>query len=142
MNFSSVVVTSPLRLLTLFLGISGGVVQWRLDASQSVLNLFDLRLDSPARPPLRLKHYQHGIRTLLLPTLSALLLLLAVVHNLKVWLLGPDYSHRLYATIEVNLLLAVMAGVNFVVQKRWIATLAAVILALDWLYMGAVNSVV
>ena len=88
------------------------------------------------------KHYQHGIRTLLLPTLSALLLLLAVARNLKVWLLGPDYSHRLYATIELNLLLAVLAGVYFVVRKRWIATLAAVILALDWLYMGAVNSVV
>ena len=88
------------------------------------------------------KHYQYGLRTLLLPTLSALLLLLAVVPNAKLLLLGSDYSHRLYVTIELNILLAVVAAVYFGVRKRWIAVLAAVILALDWLYMGAVNSVV
>ncbi len=88
------------------------------------------------------KHYQHGLRTLLLPTLSALLLLLAVVRNAKVLLLGSDYSHRLYVTIELNILLAVVAAVYFGVRKKWIAALAAVILALDWLYMGTVNSVV
>jgi hypothetical protein len=89
-----------------------------------------------------LEHYQHGLRTLLLPTLSAVLLLLAVVRNAKVLLLGSDYSHGLYVTIELNILLAVFAAVYFGVRKRWIAALAAVILALDWLYMGAVNSVV
>src|SRR6516225_3609664 len=74
------------------------------------------------------KHCQHGLRTLLLPTLSALLLLLAAVRDLKVWLLGPDYSHRLYVTIELNLLLAVVAAVYLTARKRWIAALAAVIL--------------
>jgi|SRR5579872_4521989 len=88
------------------------------------------------------KHYQHGLRTLLLPTLSALLLLLAVVRNAKVLLLGSDYSQRMYITIELNILLAVVAAVYFCVRNRWIAAIAAVILALDWLYMGAVNSVV
>jgi hypothetical protein len=88
------------------------------------------------------KHSQDGLRALLWPSLSALLLLSAIVNILKVPLLGPDYSHRLYITIEVNMLLAVVAAVYFGVRKRWIAALAAVILALDWLYMGAVNSVV
>src|SRR5215469_964345 len=32
----------------------------------------------------------------------------------------PTHSHRLYVTIELNLLLAVLAGVYFVVRKRWI----------------------
>ena len=41
----------------------------------------------------------------------------------------------------LNILLAVVAAVYFGVRKGWIAALAAVILALDWLYMGAVNSV-
>jgi hypothetical protein len=76
---------------------------------------------------------QHGLRTLLLPTLSAALLLLAIVRDFKVWLLGPDYSHRLYVTIELNLILAIVAVVYFVARKRWIAALAALILALDWL---------
>jgi len=88
------------------------------------------------------KYHQHGRRTLLLPTLSAVLLLLAVVRDLKLWFLGPDYSNRLYVTIGFNLLLAVVAAVYFGLRKRWIAALAALILAIDWLYMGAVNSVV
>ena len=88
------------------------------------------------------KYYQQGRTTLLLPTLSAVLLLLAAVRDLKVWLLGPDYSDRLYVTIGINLLLAFVAVVYFGLLKRWIAVLAALILALDWLYMGAVNSVV
>jgi len=88
------------------------------------------------------KYYQRGPRTLLLPSLSAVLLLFALVRDLKWSLLGPDYSHRLYVTIEVNTLFAVVAAVYFGVQKRWIAAVAALILALDWLYMGAVNSVV
>jgi hypothetical protein len=125
---------------------SRGVVKWRLDASQSILNYSDLPLDSPPRPPLRCGLAQAqatpGLRTLLLPTVSALLLLLAVVPNAKVLFLGSDYSHRLYVTIDLNILLAVVAAVYFGVRKRWIAALAAVILALDWLYMGAVNSVV
>lgn len=77
-----------------------------------------------------------------MPTVSALLLLLAVVPNAKVLFLGSDYSRRLYVTIDLNILLAVVAAVYFGVRKGWIAALAAVILALDWLYMGAVNSVV
>lgn len=88
------------------------------------------------------KYFQREPRTLLVPTLSAVLLLLAVVRDLKWSLLGPDYSNRLYITIGVNMLLAVVATVYFSVRKRWIAALAALILALDWLYMGAVNSVV
>src|SRR5215470_6576503 len=88
------------------------------------------------------KYFQREPRTLLVPTLSAVLLLLAVVRDLKWSLLGPDYSNRLYVTIGLNMLLAVVATVYFGVRKRWIAALAALILALDWLYMGAVNSVV
>ena len=88
------------------------------------------------------KYHSHAYRTLLLPTLSAGLLLSGVVRDLKLWLLGPDYSHRLYVTIELNLILAVVTAVYFGVRKRWIAALAALVLALDWLYMGSINSVV
>ena len=88
------------------------------------------------------RQYRPEARTLLLPTASALLLLLAIVRSLKVWLLGSDYRPRLYVSIEVNMLVAIVALVYFGVTKRWIAALAALILALDWLYIGAVNSVV
>jgi glucan phosphoethanolaminetransferase (alkaline phosphatase superfamily) len=87
------------------------------------------------------RHYQHLSRTLLLPTLSALLLVAAVVRNLKV-LLGSDYSHRLYISIEVNMFLGVAAAIYFLWKKRWTPAVAALILALDWLFLGAINSVV
>ena len=88
------------------------------------------------------KHYPHALTTLPLPTLSAVLLLSAVVRNFKLLFLGSDYSHSLYLTIELNLLLAIVAAIYFGVTKRWIAGLAALILAANWLYMGAINSVV
>jgi len=77
-----------------------------------------------------------------LPTVSALLLLLAVERHLKVLLLGPDYANRLYITIWVNLLVAIVSTVYFGMKRKWIALLAALILALDWGIMGAINSVV
>jgi hypothetical protein len=88
------------------------------------------------------RNYQDSSRTLLLPTFSALLLLSTLFGNLKLWLLGSDYGHRLYVTIEVNMLLAMVAAIYFGMKKRWIAALAALLLALDWLYMASVNSVV
>ena len=50
--------------------------------------------------------YPQAARTLLVPTLSAVLLLLASVRFLKLLFLGSDYSGRLFVTIDVNTLLA------------------------------------
>jgi hypothetical protein len=36
--------------------------------------------------------------TLIVPTLSVVLLMLAIQRDLRAMLLGPDYSHRLYTT--------------------------------------------
>lgn len=81
-------------------------------------------------------------KMLLLPTLSSFLLLSAVLRELKVWLLGSDYSQRLYTAIEMNVLLAIIAAIYFGITKRWLPALASLILAADWLCMGAINSVV
>jgi hypothetical protein len=88
------------------------------------------------------RDYPNPIRTLLAPTLSALLLLSAVVHDFKAWFIGSDYSHRLYMTIELNVFLAIIAAIYFVVRKRWLAGLAALIVAADWMYMAVINSAV
>jgi hypothetical protein len=74
--------------------------------------------------------------------LSTALALAASVHDVKWALLGPDYSNRLYATIGINMAIAVILGLYLGITRRWVAALAAIILALDWLYMGAINSVV
>jgi hypothetical protein len=88
------------------------------------------------------RNYRHALRVLPLPTLSAILLFTSAHRGLRVWLLGSDYSHRLYLTIELNMLLAIVAAVYFVVTKRWIAGLAALILAADWFFVGLLNSMV
>jgi hypothetical protein len=80
--------------------------------------------------------------TLTVPTLSAVLLLLSIQRDLRWMLLGPNYSHRLYITIEVNLLLLIIAAVYYGTRKEWIVAVASVMLALVWLYVGAINSVV
>jgi len=75
-------------------------------------------------------------------TVSALLLLLAAIRDLKVLLLGPDYTNRLYITIEVNLLVAIVATIYFGVKQKSMALIPGLILAVDTGIMGAINSVV
>jgi hypothetical protein len=48
----------------------------------------------------------------------------------------------LYITIELNLLVAIVATIYFGVKQKWIAFIGALILAVDWGIMGAINSVV
>src|SRR5215470_16858791 len=80
--------------------------------------------------------------TFVLLLVSGLLLLSATVRNIKWALLGGDYTHRLYVTIEVNILLAAICGLYLACTRRFLAALSATVLALGWLYCGIVNSVV
>lgn len=75
-------------------------------------------------------------------TLSATLLWSSSIHSVKLVLLGDDYSHRLFTTIEVNILVAIVLGLYLGIQRRWIAATAAVMLAVGWLFVGAINSTV
>jgi hypothetical protein len=75
-------------------------------------------------------------------TLSAALYLSADIRSLKLTLLGSDYSHRLFTTVVVNILVAIILGIHLGIKRRWIAAIAAVILAFGWLLIGAINSVV
>lgn len=79
---------------------------------------------------------------LTLLTLSAILLLSSGVRSVKLLLLGANYSHRLYTTLELNFFLAVILGLYMAIRKRWVATVAAIFLGLAWVYLMVVNSVV
>ncbi len=79
---------------------------------------------------------------LALLTLDGLLLLSATARSMKSWLLGADYSHRLFTTVEINLVLVLLLAGYLAFKKNWMAMAGALILALDLLYLGAVNSVV
>jgi hypothetical protein len=75
-------------------------------------------------------------------SLSALLFVSAAIRNVKLTLLGSDYSDRLFTTIGVNILVAIIIGVYLGVKRRWIGAIAALLLAFGWLVVGAVNSAV
>ena len=73
---------------------------------------------------------------------SALVFLGASLRPLKSIILGGDYSHRLYTTIYINLLLCVALSLLLAFRRRWIAAVATAILGLGWLLAGAINSAV
>ena len=57
-------------------------------------------------------------------------------------LLGPDYSDRLFLTLDVNILVTVFAGVCFVLQQRMTLACCTTVLAFLWVFLRAINSVV
>jgi hypothetical protein len=69
-------------------------------------------------------------------------MILAIWPGLKEALLGRDYSQRLYTTIEVLLVVMVVGSVYFLIRKRWMLAIASIILAIDWLWIGIINSAV
>ena len=89
------------------------------------------------------RRYDRRARTtLIIPALSVVFLLLVIQHDLRWILLGPDYSHRLYLTIEVNAVLALLSALYSGINRAWMALVASVVVALTWLWVGAINSVV
>jgi hypothetical protein len=87
------------------------------------------------------------ILALLILAGSAVLLVSSASRTVKLALLGPDYSNRLFISIGLNLATAIILGFISTIRRRSIgrrsiAAIAAFVLALGWLYMWAVNSVV
>ena len=75
-------------------------------------------------------------------TLSAVLLTVSEVRAWKLALIVPDYSSRLGATIGTNILVALSLGIYLGIKRRWVATIAALILAYVWLMVLAINAAV
>jgi|SRR5512146_1896090 len=80
--------------------------------------------------------------TFVLLIVSNVVLFLSTFREIKLALLGGDYSHRLYVEIGLNLLLSAACALYLAITRRFIAALAGLMLLLTWLYVGAVNSVV
>ena len=80
--------------------------------------------------------------TFVLLVVSGILLLAATVRDIKLVLVGGDYTNRLYVTIGLNMLLATVCGLYLAFTRRFLAALSAILLVFGWLYMGVVNSVV
>jgi len=74
-------------------------------------------------------------------TLMTVLLLSCATRSAKVTFLDNNLSNHLYAMIGVNLLGAVILGVHLGMKGRRIAAAAAVIIALGWVLVRAMNSV-
>lgn len=72
--------------------------------------------------------------------ISAVVLLLAVLlPAAKTNLLGPNYSPRLYGRIELNLVAVVAAGIYVATKRQSLASIAALILFVEWLGVAVAN---
>jgi hypothetical protein len=71
-------------------------------------------------------------------TLSAVLLNSANVSGGKLALLGADYTSRRFATVEIDMLVAIGLGIYLAIMGRWIAAIAALLLGFAW-FLAAVN---
>ena len=72
-------------------------------------------------------------------TLSAVLLNSANVPAVKLALLGADYTSRLFATVEIDMLVAIGLGIYLTIMRRWIAAIAALLLGFAW-FLAAVGN--
>jgi hypothetical protein len=72
-------------------------------------------------------------------TLSAVLLNSANVPAVKLALLGADYTSRLFATVEIDMLVAIGLGIYLAIMRRWIAAIAALSLGFAW-FLAAVGN--
>ncbi len=79
---------------------------------------------------------------LLVATLSCLLFFVGLFYQPAI---GPDYSHRRFVTIYVNLAMALLMAITALFGKhglRGLLALSAGAVALVWLYLAVVSSVV
>ena len=88
------------------------------------------------------KRDRRPIEYSILTVSAAALILSASVRSLKIFLLGTDYSDRLFTTVFVNFVLALALALYLGVKRRWLAAVAAAFLALGWLLLGGINSVI
>jgi hypothetical protein len=72
-------------------------------------------------------------------TLSAVLLNSANVSGVKLALLGADYTSRRFATVEIDMLVAIGLGIYLAIIGRWIAAIAALLLGFAWFLAAVVN---
>jgi hypothetical protein len=80
--------------------------------------------------------------TLLIPTASVVLLVLAIPPHWTAVLLGSDYRKRLYTTIEANVVLVIADAIYSGAKKKCAVALASLVIALAWLWLGAIKAVV
>ena len=80
--------------------------------------------------------------TLIIAAAAIAFLIVLLVHDLRVLILGPDYSQSLYVTVWVVFSLMSINAIFALVRKMWFAAAASVLIALAWYYLGVVNSAI
>jgi hypothetical protein len=78
---------------------------------------------------------------LLILSASAVLLASSGARSVKLLLLGPDYSNRLFIAVGLNILLSLGFTIYAAVKGSFVA-IAGMILTLGWVYTLLINSVV
>ena len=81
-----------------------------------------------------------ALSVLIVPFIAAVVLALAMNHEVRWVLLGADYTRRLFVTIGILIVLTLVNAVYAAVRSVWSVTLASVLICAAWFFVGVVNS--
>ena len=87
-------------------------------------------------------HNRKTISSLIIPMVAVAALALSLSPEVRAVLVGADYTRRLFVTIGVFAFLTAACAIYAMFRKLWIVAVASALVALGWMFMGVVNSVV
>ena len=78
----------------------------------------------------------------IVPLIAIVILALALIHDIRWVILGPDYSRRLYTTIGIFIVLTLINAIYAAIRRAWTVAIASTVVSMAWFFVGVVNSVV
>jgi hypothetical protein len=78
----------------------------------------------------------------IIPMAALIVLGFAMFPEMKSVLVGADYSHRLFLTIDVFIGLAAVSLIYAAWRRLWLVAIASALVSLGWIYLAAINSTV
>ena len=79
---------------------------------------------------------------MVVPVAALIVLGLSLIPEMKSALVGADYSRRLFLTIDVFIGLTAANVIFAAMRRHWPVAIASALVAVGWIYMAAINSVV
>lgn len=78
----------------------------------------------------------------IVPVTAVVVLALSLNHEMRWALMGEDYTRRLFVTIGIFTVLALINSIYAAIRRAWKVALASAVIAMAWFFVGVVNSVV
>lgn len=81
-------------------------------------------------------------RVLIVPLVAISVLALAMDHDVRWILLGPDYTQRLFVTIGTFTVSCLLNAIYAAIRRTWSVAAASALICAAWLFVAVVNAAV